>query len=62
MIFAHPFLASVSVASVRLARLADFSHKEINTGGAAPVAADIGEGKQTVHCTVLNRVEKHNIV
>lgn len=59
---AHPFLASVPLASVRLPRLADFSHKEINSGGAAPIPTDIGEGKQTVHCTVLNRVEKRNIV
>lgn len=58
----HPFLASVSVASVRAPWLAYFNLQEIKAGGVDPIAADIGEEKQTVHCVVLNRVEKHNIV
>lgn len=59
----HPFLASVSAASVRVPWVAHFSlfREEINTGGEDPIAADIGEEKETVHCVVLNRVEKHNI-
>lgn len=59
----HPFLSSVSAASVRVLWVAHFSlfPKEINIGGVDTIAADIGQGKQTVHCVVLNRVEKHNI-
>lgn len=59
----HPFLASVSADSVRVPWVAHFSllPKEINTGGVDPIAADRGEEEQTVHCVVLNRVEKHNI-
>lgn len=59
----HPFLALVSAAGVRVPWVAYFNLflKEINTGGVDPIAADIGEEKQTVHCVVLNRVEKHNI-
>lgn len=33
----------------------------VSVGGLDRIAADIGEEKQTVHCVVLNRVEKHNI-
>lgn len=47
----HPFLALVSAAGVRVPWVAYFSLflKEIKIGGVDPVAADIGEEKQTVH-------------
>lgn len=59
----HPFLALVSAASVRVLWVAYFNLflKAVNVGGLDRIAADTGEEKQTVHCALLNRVEKHNI-
>lgn len=59
----HPFLALVSAASVPVPWVAYFNlfPEAVSAGGLDRIAADIGEEKQTVHCVLLNRVEKHNI-
>lgn len=59
----HPFLALVSASSVRVTWVAYFIlfPEPVSVGGFGRIAADTGEEKQTVHCVLLNRVEKHNI-
>lgn len=59
----HLFLALVSAASVRVPWVAYFIlfAEAVSVGGFDRIAADTGEEKQTVHCVLLNRVEKHNI-
>lgn len=59
----HPFLALVSAASVGVPWVAYFNlfPQAVNVGGLDRIAADTGGEKQTAHCVLLNRVEKHNI-